>query len=83
MAENSKARGNKMKCHLCAGEMKKGKATYTLNRDGYHLLIHDVSAWICSHCSEVYFEENAVDMIQRMIKDLDIQVNELREATIV
>ena len=28
-----------MQCHFCAGEMKKGKTTYTLNRMGYHLLI--------------------------------------------
>ncbi len=71
-----------MECHFCDGEMKKGKTTYTLNRAGYHLLIDDVPAWICSQCGEAYFEENAVDMIQRMIKNLDMQVSEVREAAI-
>ena len=71
-----------MQCHFCAGELKKGKTTYTLNRAGYHLLIDDVPAWICSQCGEVYFEENAVDMIQGMIKNLDMQVNKVREAAI-
>ncbi len=62
--------------------MKKGKTTYTLNRAGYHLLIDDVPAWICGQCHEAYFEENAVDMVQSMIKNLDIQVSEVREAAI-
>lgn len=82
MAGNSNAEGNKMQCHFCAGEMKNGKTTYTLNRIGYHLLIDDVQAWICSQCGEAYFEENVVEMIQRMIKNLDVQVSEVREAAI-
>ncbi|MCK4799195.1 MAG: YgiT-type zinc finger protein, partial [Spirochaetes bacterium] len=43
--------GNDMQCHICDGEMKKGKTTYTLNGSGYHLLIDDVSVWICSQCA--------------------------------
>lgn len=62
--------------------MKKGKTTYTLNRHGYHLLIDDVSAWICVQCNEVYFEENTVDTIQEMITKLDMHVNKVREAAI-
>lgn len=71
-----------MNCHFCGGEMKKGMTTYTLNRSGYHLLIDDVHAWMCSQCNEAYFEENAVDTIQQLIKTLDKQVNILREAAI-
>lgn len=62
--------------------MKKGKTTYTLNRQGYHLLIDDVLAWICVQCNEVYFEENAAGTIQEMITKLDMQVNKVREAAI-
>ncbi|HEY9206797.1 MAG TPA: YgiT-type zinc finger protein [Candidatus Methanoperedens sp.] len=71
-----------MQCHFCGGEMRKGETTYTLNRPGYHLLIHDVQAWICGQCNEVYFEDNLVDNIQEMIKKLDIQVNKLRQVAI-
>jgi YgiT-type zinc finger domain-containing protein len=71
-----------MQCHFCGGKMEKGKTTYTLNRSGYHLLIDDVPVWICSQCKEVHFEENAVDMIQSMIKNLYMQVNKVREAPI-
>lgn len=58
-----------MECHFCNGEMKKGKTTYTLNRSGYHFLIDDVPAWICSQYNDVYFEESAVDRIQNIIKN--------------
>jgi len=33
----SETGGNEMQCYFCAGKMKKGKTTYTLNRMGYHL----------------------------------------------
>lgn len=68
-----------MECNFCGGEMKKEKTTYALNRLGYHLLIDDFPAWICSQCNEVYFEENAIDNIQYIIKSLDHKVNKLRK----
>ncbi|PKP59617.1 MAG: hypothetical protein CVT88_05015 [Candidatus Altiarchaeales archaeon HGW-Altiarchaeales-1] len=61
-----------MKCHFCGEEMNKGKTTYTVNKHNYHLIIDDVSAWICSQCGEVYFEEESVDVIQNMIKSIDM-----------
>ena len=69
-----------MQCHFCGGEMKKGKTTYTLNRSGYHLLIDDVLAWVCTQCNETHFEEKVVDNIQDIVKSLDTQVNKVREA---
>ncbi|VVB90042.1 Uncharacterised protein [uncultured archaeon] len=71
-----------MQCHFCAGEMKQGKATYTLDRADYHLLIHDVPAWICAQCKEDYFEENVVEVMQEMIKKLDVLVNKVRQAAV-
>jgi len=61
-----------MKCHFCGEEMNKGKTTYTVNKHNYHLIIDDVSKWICSQCGEVYFEEESVDVIQNMIKSIDM-----------
>ncbi len=71
-----------MQCHFCGGDMKKGETTYTLNRAGYHLLIDDVPAWICAQCSEVYFEENAVEIMQELSKKLERHVNKVRQAAI-
>jgi len=67
-----------MKCFHCGGEMKRGKTTYTVNRKGYHLLIHEVPAWICTQCREVYFEGEEVDSIQEVIKSIDEKIGKLR-----
>ncbi len=68
-----------MKCHYCGGEMKKGETTYTINKKGYHLLVDQIPAWICSQCGEVYFEGEEVDAIQEIVKNIDIGVTKMRE----
>lgn len=47
-------------------------------RHGYHLLIDDVPAWICTQCGEVYFEEDEVNTIQDMLKDVDAGAEKVR-----
>jgi len=64
----------RMECHYCKGVMARGKTTYTISRHGYHLLIHDVPAWICQQCGETYFEGKEVDIIQDMIRTLDSKI---------
>jgi len=51
--------------------MVKGKTNYTLTKRGYHLLIDEVSAWICQQCGEVFFEGEEVNKIQDLVKTLD------------
>ena len=59
--------------------MKKGNTTYTVTRKGYHLLIDEIPAWICSQCRETYFEGEAVDAIQEVIHGIDERVEKLRQ----
>ena len=54
--------------------MVRGKTNYTLSRNGYHLLIDEVPAWICQQCGEVYFEGEEVDAVQDLIKTLDSKI---------
>lgn len=68
-----------MKCYYCGGEMKKKKTTYAVNKKGYHLLVDDIPAWVCSQCNEVYFQGDAVDIIQNVIKNIDTGVAKLKE----
>jgi YgiT-type zinc finger domain-containing protein len=63
-----------MKCLHCHGELQRGKTTYTANRRGYHLIIDDVPAWICSQCGEPLFDEKQVDAIQQIIRKIDADV---------
>lgn len=66
-----------MKCIHCQGQMKKGGAPFHVDRNGYHLVLDKIAAWICSQCGEVYFEENEVDSIQSIIQTVDAEVEKL------
>ena len=60
-----------MRCLFCGGEMGKKSVAYTVDRDGYHLFIKEIPAYVCSQCGEKFFEEKEVDAIQNMIKLLE------------
>lgn len=60
-----------MKCIHCQGEMKQGTAPVHIDREGCHLTLDRVPAWVCEQCGEVYFAENEVDAIQDLIKAVD------------
>jgi YgiT-type zinc finger domain-containing protein len=69
----------KMECPYCKGELKPGRATYTANRHGYHLLLDDIPAWVCQQCGEPVFEEKAVESIQHMLLTIDEKVELVRQ----
>ncbi len=60
-----------MKCINCQGIMKKGTAPLHIDREGCHLTLDNVPAWICSQCGEAYFEESAVNAVQELIKAIE------------
>ena len=67
-----------MKCHFCEGEMERGRTAYTFNKKGYHLVLDDVQAWICTQCGEPYFEGEEVDAIQAVLGSLEVQISKMR-----
>lgn len=66
-----------MKCIHCHGEMRRGGAPFHVDRNGYHLLLDAVPAWVCSQCGEAYFEESEVESIQHAIGAIDDQAKRL------
>jgi len=62
-----------MKCIQCQGKLKRGKVPFHVDRKNYHLVMDDVPAWVCPQCGEVYFEDKAVDSIQKALHTLDTQ----------
>lgn len=66
-----------MKCIHCSGEMRRGMAPFHVDRNGYHLLLDAVPAWVCSQCGEAYFEETEVESIQQAISVIDDQAKKL------
>jgi YgiT-type zinc finger domain-containing protein len=80
MGNEVNERGNQLECYFCGdGEVEKSKTTYDLNRLGYHILF-DVPALICAQCNEIYFEDETVDHIQNIVKNLDSRINKLIDA---
>lgn len=66
-----------MQCLSCRGTLRLGHTSYTVNRKGYHLILDDVPAWICDQCGEPLFDEDAVRVIQAMIREMDDQIENL------
>ena len=66
-----------MKCIQCQGNMAHSTAPFHVDRNGYHLVLDRIAAWVCSQCGEVYFEEAEVNSIQSIIQTVDAQVEKL------
>ena len=57
--------------------MKQGTAPLHIDRNGCHVTIDNVPAWVCPQCGEAYFEEKEVDGIQDLIRTIDQKANKL------
>lgn len=66
-----------MQCVQCHGQLTVGRTNYTVNRNGYHLIIDDVPAFVCEQCGEPLFAEEAVRLVQQMVRALDARRAEL------
>ena len=66
-----------MKCLHCRGEMKSATAPFHVDRNGYHLMLDAVPAWVCGQCGEAHFEGREVEAIQATIRILDRQTRQL------
>ncbi len=67
-----------MECMHCKGELKRGTAKFSIDRNGYHIAVDDVPAWICSQCGEAMFDETEVAALQDMIRELDERARQIR-----
>ena len=50
---------------------------YTVHRNGYHLIVDSVPGSLCKQCGETYFEEDAVNRIQKAARTLEAKVPRL------
>ncbi len=67
-----------MECHYCKGKMVAGKTAYSVNRKGYHLVIDEVPAFVCTQCGEPYFEEKSIQLIQELISQVDERAEKIQ-----
>jgi len=66
-----------LKCVHCQGRMVRSTAPFQIDRNGYHLTLDAVPAWVCSQCGEAYFEQKQVEEIQEMIESVDLGARKL------
>jgi len=57
--------------------MVRSTAPFLIDRNGYHLTLDAVPAWVCSQCGEAYFEQKQVEEIQEMIESVDLGARKL------
>ena len=59
-----------MHCVICKeGETKKGKTSFTLEKNGAFLIYKDVDADICDNCGEAYFSIETSRKIEQLSAD--------------
>lgn len=59
-----------MECIHCKGQMKRGTAPFSLDRNGYHASWDAAPAAVCAQCGDPFFEAREVDLIQNALRDL-------------
>jgi YgiT-type zinc finger domain-containing protein len=60
-----------MECLYCKAPMKRGTATFSIDRNGYHISWDAIPAWVCEQCGESLFETKEVDTIKDALAVLD------------
>jgi YgiT-type zinc finger domain-containing protein len=58
-------------CAHCKGELRRGLAPFSIDRNGYHLSWDALPAWVCTRCNEPEFEGHVVDAIQDALRHVD------------
>ncbi|NLI31172.1 MAG: YgiT-type zinc finger protein [Deltaproteobacteria bacterium] len=69
-----------MNCMYCQGKMERGIAPFHIDRNGYHLTLDRIPAWVCTQCGEVCFDETEVEAIQEVLRALDRQTERMAES---
>jgi YgiT-type zinc finger domain-containing protein len=60
-----------MECLYCKATMKRGKVSFSVDGNGYHISWDAIPAWVCDRCGESLFEMQEVDAIQSVLVVLD------------
>lgn len=69
-----------MKCLHCQGRMTRASAPLHVDRNGCHVVLDSVPAWVCEQCGEPYFEECEVDAIQDLIRSVEQNAKKIAAA---
>ena len=65
-----------MECS-CGGAIIEGKSCYRNSSDYFCLIIEDIPAFQCTRCGKVLFKDEIVERIQKMIRRIEVETNEI------
>ena len=71
-----------MNCSFCGGNLKKDVTEYIEKQDNYIVVIKNVPCEKCSQCGEVYFSNETVKMIERILDTIQFVSSELTVSVI-
>lgn len=78
--ENLKIGAIDMECYYCKGDLKEGKVPYFIKRKGYQLVLENIPAYVCQQCGEYLLREQEVANIQKLITELEKNLQEIELA---
>lgn len=71
------SKGDMVECLYCKGTLMRKKVSNTATREGYHLIIDDVPAWVCERCGEPLLDEETVDAVQDTLQEINVRAEKL------
>ncbi len=66
-----------MNCAHCGGILLRSEAPFHIDRNGAHLHLERVPAWVCNQCGEPMFDEAAVESMHAILRAVDEQTDKL------
>jgi YgiT-type zinc finger domain-containing protein len=69
-----------MKCLHCQGTMRRASAPFHIDRNGYHVSLDAIPAWVCAQCGEPFLDEREVTAIQSLLAQMDEQMARMASA---
>ena len=68
-----------MKCMHCQAQLERGKVPYHVDREGVHITLDEVAAWVCPQCGEHFFEADDIDAIQELVRSVEAEASKVAQ----
>ena len=66
-----------MNCFMCKGDMVNKNTNYILDLDGSIIIIKNVPSLVCTQCGEVFYENEVMKRIEKIIELFKNAVTEI------
>ena len=66
-----------MECFMCKGKSEKKLVNYFLDLQHMMIIIKDVPAEVCTQCGERYFDNEVMENLEKIVKNLKQMATEI------